>query len=300
MTKYTQISIVSTAEAALKKLKKAEVGVYNCKKSGANFLFCVKDKDLKKVFAIFSKPCYNITVENLGRKAGFLKSLVNRIGLLVGAFIFVAAAAVSNSFVFKISVSGSGSYLSPEVKRIVYEAGAKEFSMCTGFDAPAATGKILALPNVTFCNIQRRGSILLVDVQVDEEHTGKAELSSLVSDRAGVVKNIVAICGTARVAEGDRVNAGDTLISAYTVISEGEDERRVDCLAAGYCELECSASYEYSAAEESDENLQSAYAQALLYSEEILSRTHTVKAVEGGVMYVIEFTYLHKLSINIS
>ncbi len=299
MTKYTQISVVCTAEAALKKLKKAGIGVYNCKKSGANFLFCVKDKDLKKVFAIFAKPCYNITVENLGRRAGFLKGLVNRIGLAVGAFIFVVAAAVSNSFVFKINVSGSGSYLSPEVRRIIYEAGAKEFSLCAKFDAPAATGKILALPNVTFCNIQRRGSILTVDVQVDEEHTGKAELTSLVSDRSGVVENIVAICGTARVKEGDRVKSGDTLISAYTIVGEGEDEKRVDCLAAGYCELRCSSSFEYAAKEESDENLQSAYAQTLLYAENILSRKHTVKQADDGVIYVIEFTYLHKLSINI-
>ncbi|MDE7453559.1 MAG: sporulation protein YqfD [Clostridia bacterium] len=300
MTEHTQISIVCTAEAAIKKLKKAGIGVYNCKKSGAEFLFCVKDKDLKKVFAIFSKSCYNIKVQNLGRRAGFLKGLVNRIGLVVGAFVFVVAAAVSNSFVFKINVSGSGSYLTPEVKRIIYEAGAKEFSLCTGFDAPAATGKILALPNVTFCHIQRRGSILTVDVQVDEEHTGKAELSSLVSDRAGVVRNIVAICGTARCGAGDRVNQGDALISAYTVVGEGEDEKRVDCLAAGYCELECSQSLEYAAQEESDENLQSAYAQTLLYADNILSRRHTVKQVDGGVVYVIEFTYLHKLSININ
>ncbi len=300
MTKYTQISVVCTAEAALKKLKKSQIGVYNCKKSGAEFAFCVKDKDLKKVFAIFSNPCYNIKVENLGRRAGFLKSVVNRIGLAVGAFVFVAAAAVSNSFIFKINVSGSGSYLTPEVKRIIYEAGAKEFSMCAGFDAPAATGKILALPNVTFCNIQRRGSILTVDVQVDEEHTDKAELSSLVSDRTGVVKNVVAICGTARVSAGDTVNSGDALISAYTIIGEGENEKRVDCLAVGYCELECKSGFEYPAQTESDENLQAAYAQALLYAEEILSRTHTVKQVDGGVVYVIEFTYLHKLSINIS
>ncbi len=81
--------MVCTAEAALKKLKKSQVGVYNCKKAGAEFAFCVKDKDLKKVFAIFSNPCYNIRVENLGRRAGFLKSVVNRIGLVVGAFVYI-------------------------------------------------------------------------------------------------------------------------------------------------------------------------------------------------------------------
>lgn len=300
MIKYTEISVNSTVETALKKLKKAEIGVYNCKKNGSFFSFSVKNKDLKKVFAIFSKPCYNIKAGNSGGRQGFLKKLKSRIGLVIGAFVFAVLAALSNSFVFKITVCGSGSYLSPEVKRIVYEAGAKEFSLCQKFDAASATGKILALPNVTFCRIQRRGSILTVDVRTDGEHTGKAELNSLVSDRTGKIKSIVAICGTAQFSAGDTVKAGDKLISPYTVISDGENERRIDCLAAGYCELECSSSVEYAADKESDENLQAAYAKTLLYADEILTRSHTVVKQSGGVIYLIEFTYLHKLSINIS
>ena len=62
MTDTARIKINSTAEGALRKLKKAGIGVYNCQKSGVAFLFSVKDKDIKKVFAIFEKPCYNISV----------------------------------------------------------------------------------------------------------------------------------------------------------------------------------------------------------------------------------------------
>ena len=53
MTNRAEISIVSTAEGALRKLKKAQIPVYNCKKDGALFIFAVKDKDTPKVFAIF-------------------------------------------------------------------------------------------------------------------------------------------------------------------------------------------------------------------------------------------------------
>ena len=56
MTDTARIKINSTAEGALRKLKKAGIGVYNCQKSGVAFLFSVKDKDIKKVFAIFEKP----------------------------------------------------------------------------------------------------------------------------------------------------------------------------------------------------------------------------------------------------
>ncbi len=294
MTDLTRISVTATAETALKKLKKADIGVYDCKKTGARFIFSVKDNHIKKVFAIFSKPCYNVCVTGISRRKRLLKALTTRIGLLIGAFLFVAIAAISDSFIFKITVSGSGSYLSPEVKRIVYESGVKEYSLFSSFDAPAATGKILALPHVTFCNIEKHGSILYVDVRVNEEHSGTTLRTPLVSDCKGVVKNIVAICGTAAVAVGDEVNSGDTLIAAYTYAGE----TRVESLAVGYAEIECSAQAEYFADSESEENLQAAYGSVLLYGEEILTRSHTVRPSDGGVLYVIDFTYLHKLIIN--
>lgn len=293
MTEFAQITVTSTAETALKKLKNAKIGVYNCKKDGARFVFSIKDKDIKKVFAIFSKPCYNINVQSSRRRRLFNLTL-NRIGLLIGALLFAALAALSNAFVLKIEVSGSGSYLKEEVKRIVYENGFSEFKIYRKFDAPEVTGKILSLPSVTFCNIEKRGSILYIDVQVDEEHSSTANSSALIATRQGVVKNIVAICGTKAVEVGSNVSSGDALIYPYTL----SGEEKVDCIAVGYAEIECRGEYEYSVLEESQTALKAAYAQANLYAENIISRNHTVKSADGGITYVIEFTYLQKLSIN--
>ena len=295
MTDFTTVSVTSSAELAVKKLQKAEIGIYNCKKEGANFIFSVKDKHIKKVFAIFAKPCYNICVYGESRKTALFKRAVARAGLIVGAAAFVAVAWLSESFVFKINVEGSGSYLSPEVKRIIHSSGAKEFSLCSGFDAPAATGKILALPRVTFCNIQKRGSILHVDVQVDEEHSGGVSRTPLVSDVDGVIKYVAAICGTAVVGVGDSVKKGDEIIAAYTLVGE----QRTDCLAVGYAEVEYTGRAEYPADCESDENLKNAYSSVLIGADKIISRSHTVTPTDGGVVYVKDFTGLHNLSINI-
>lgn len=296
MTNYTRISVVSTAEAALRKLKKAQVGVYDCKKTGAEFAFSVKDKYVEKVFAIFAKPCYNVRVIKKSKTGGFLSFIAYRAGLVAGAAMFIALALISQTFVLKIKVSGSGSYLEPEVRRIVLDEGAGKFKPYSAFNQSVATGRILALPQVTFCNIERRGSVLTVDVQVDEEHYGSASLKPLVSDADGVVKNIVAICGTAAVSAGDSVKRGDTLIYAH----ELSGEETIKCLAAGYAEIECAGTAEYFADAESDENLKKAYASAMLESESVLTRTHTVKPADGGVVYEIKFTYLHKVSINLS
>lgn len=293
LTDISRVTIISTAETALKKLKNANVGVYNCKKDGARFIFSIKDKDLKKVFAIFSKPCYNISVTGSRRK-NLLSRAITRIGLIAGAIAFVVIAAISNTFIFRIEVSGSGSYLYADVKNIIYEQGFSEFKTYRSLDVAQAEGKILALPQVTFCNIEKHGSVLKIDVQVDEELNETASRKPLVSDCDGVVKNIVAICGTAAVSVNSSVRQGDALIYAYTLVGE----QRTDCIAVGFAEIECRGGYEYSAPAESDAAQKAAYSKANLYAENIVSRSHTVQPSDDGVTYLIEFTYLQKLSIN--
>ena len=293
MTDFSRITIISTAEPALKKLKNANIGVYNCKKDGAKFIFSIKDKDLKKVFAIFSKPCYNISVSSSRRK-NLISRAVCRIGLIVGALAFVCIAWMANSFIFKIEVSGSGSYLYDDVKGIIYEQGFSEFKSYRKFDTAKAEGKILSLPSVTFCNIEKHGSILKIDVQVNEELNYTANSQPFKSDADGVIRKLVTICGTSAVSAGSAVKSGDTLIYAYTLVGE----QKSDCLAVGFAEIECKGTYEYSAPEESDAALKAAYSKANLYAENIIDRTHTVKKTDEGIIYLIEFTYLHKISIN--
>ena len=296
MTELTRISIVSTAESALKKLQRAQIPVYNCKKRGANFIFCVKDKDIKKVFAIFAKPCYNIGIERGSRKNRFLRSIVLRAGLVVGAIIFVVAAFISDYYVLKIEVNGSGGYLESIVRGIVAEEGAGEWKPFSALDKPVACGRILSLPQVTFCNIQKRGSVLVIDVEVDEAYTDSAVREPLVSDVSGTVKNIVAICGTAAVKAGDNVSRGDVLIYASTQAGENT----VDSIAVGYAEIECARTAEYFAPDDSENSIKEAYASLLIEEQEIISASHKLSPADGGVRIELSVVYLHRISINLT
>ena len=219
-----------------------------------------------------------------------------RAGLLVGGLAFIALAATSDFYMLKIEVGGSGSYLEPEVRRIIASEGAGEFRLYSSFNTARATGRILALPQVTFCNISKSGSILKVDVQVDTEHGGSVSNSSLVSDRAGKVVRLVAICGTEAVKEGDTVETGSTLIFPYTLAGE----EIVDCIAAGYAEIECSGTLQYFAETQSEQSLKEAYASLLLEDGEIIEKSYTVKPTADGVIYVLNYTYLHTISINLT
>lgn len=296
MIDLTGVSVISTAENALNRLKKAEIAVYDCKKEGAKFIFFVKDKDIKKVFAIFNKPCYNIKVIRKSKLKRALSFLALRAGLIVGGVLFCVLAIISNAFILKIEVSGSGSYLEPEVLRIVSDEGAKKFGRYSQFNACAATGKILALPQVTFCNVKKTGSVLVVDVQVDAENFSAVKCQPLISDVDGIVKNIVAICGTAEVCAGDSVRRGDTLIGAYSL----NGETRIDCLAVGYAEIERRCTFEYFVERDCEESLKEAYSAFLLESESVLEKNFTVKPTDGGVIYVIDCVFLHKISINLT
>ena len=219
-----------------------------------------------------------------------------RAGLFLGAVAFIALAATSDFYMLKIEVGGSGSYLEPEVRRIIQSEGAGEFRLYSSFNSARATGRILALPQVTFCNISKKGSVLTVDVQVDTEHSGSLVNSSLISDRAGKVIRLVAICGTAAVNEGDSVEKGSTLIFPYTLAGE----EKVDCIAAGYAEIECRATAQYFAETESEQSLKDAYASLLLEDVEVIEKTHYVTPTADGVIYVLNYTYLHKISINLT
>lgn len=296
MRDLTEITVTATVETVLKKLAKANIPVFSIKKRENRLCFKVDSTNVKKVFAIFAHPCYNINVSKHSPKNRAARFVLNRTGVLVGAVFFLAAAVFSQNFVFRIDVTGSGSYLRGEIIAVVNSLGVKSGAFYRGFDQPRALSAIMALPDVTFCTIEKRGSILVIDVQTDGQSGVVSDYRDLKSDVAGKVRSIVAVCGTPLVSEGDSVGAGDGLIGAYFVNAAGERE---SCLAVGYAHLECSAVNFYAADCESEENASAALSSVSLYAENILSRSYKVGRADGKVVYEVTFTYLHTVKINI-
>lgn len=295
MNNIVEFQVTATLETALKKLSKANIAVYKLKKRSSYVQFGVRQEYLEKVFAIFSHPCYNTVTVKKSRAQRLKLFLKKRFALLIGGALFVAAAVVSGNSVLKIKVTGSGDYLSPQVISIAKSCGAREWSFCRNMDVPLMQAKIMALPDVNFCSVRRDGAYLLIDVRTEVEHTSRADENPLVSPVGGEVYRIVAICGTAEKAVGDKVKEGDALIGAYELSAAGE---RIDCLAVGFAEIKAGATVSIVFAEESEENAQAALKAAGLYSDEILERSYTVSPCEGGVEYLVSFTYLKRVAIN--
>ncbi|MDE7380175.1 MAG: sporulation protein YqfD [Clostridia bacterium] len=295
MNNQVIFEVTASPETALKKLSKAEIAVYRLKKHGSRLSFAVDAEYYKKVFAIFSHPCYNTVIKKNSPKKRFFEFIKNRAGLLVGSLLFVAVSVFSGNTVLKIKVVGNGSYLAPQIIAIADECGAKEWTACRNLDTPLLQAKVMALPAVNFCSVRRDGAYLLIDVHTETEHTANADSGNLTSKVSGEIIRIVAICGTAERSAGERVEAGDTLIGAYELTEEGD---KLNCLAVGFAEIAVKANVSLYYDCESEENTQSALKAAALYSQKILEKSYTVSPCDGGVKYEVSFTYVATAAIN--
>jgi hypothetical protein len=255
----------------------------------------VDDENLKKAFAIFTHTCYNVCVIEKSNKTKLVNFAVNRIGLILGCLIFIAAVYVGNSFIFKIKVTGSGNYLENEVLSIIDDAGLQIGDYYKSLDKQLALSRIMSLPNVTFCSIERDGSALIIDVQTNSEDNAKVNYSPLVSDVNGVLKELVVICGSGEVAVGQTVQKGQSLIGAY---SEAADGTTTTSLVVGYAKIECTRTESFAAKEESENNKKLAISIIQLYTDNPEEVSYTVKKDTDGVIYEVTFSYLHTQSLN--
>lgn len=295
MNNVVIFEVTATPEAALKKLAKADIAVYRLKKRASRLSFGVNSQYIEKVFAIFAHPCYNTVIRRKSPQMRLKSFLSTRFCLIIGAVLFTVAAISSGNMVMRIKVVGSGSYLKERIVAVANECGAREWSFCRGLDAPMLQSRVMALPSVSFCSVQREGAYLIIDVRTEEEHSAKLDYKPLQTDVGGEVYRIVAICGTAERAAGDKVSAGDVLIGAYELNADGE---ATECAAVGFAEISAHASISLFYSEENEENTQAALKAAALYSDRITEQSYKVNPCDGGVQYEVTFTYIKTFTVN--
>lgn len=298
MSDLISVCVTAPIETVIKKLSKNKIAIFNVKKQKNTVIFQVREEYIKKVFAIFSHPCYNMVIRDISEKSKYLSFTAKRFGVFVGCVLFVALSVFSQSFILKIKVTGSGSYLKDDIISLMRENGVEEGKYFFGLNKPVAESSILALPNVTFCSVKKSGAILVVDVQAEGGEGGFEQINRapLHAEVSGRVANIVALCGTIAVNVGDEVQVGDALICPYEV---GADGNLYDCVVVGYAEITCSKTLSVNAQSESEESLKDAYSATLVYTENPEIISHTVKRIDNGVVYEITFSYSHVCSINL-
>lgn len=217
-------------ERALSKLQREGICVYHAKKLKKNqILLSVKKKDTEKVFAICPNVCYNISVYSpyTSRKAGAegLLSLLEwsrkRIGLFIGAALFLVAMLFANRFVFRIDVTGAETYRR-EVLAALRDCGITAFSIYPSGKEQDASAKILSLKDVSYCSVEKSGMTVRVEIRLSAFSDVSPESGDMVAKHTGTILQAAILRGTSLKVPGDEVRAGETLVGAYILSEAGE------------------------------------------------------------------------------
>ena len=231
---------------AVDRLSKEGIEVLSARRTQKNgLILAVNANDRKKAFAILNSSCYNIKKSRPAGAAKLISSCLRAAGLFAGAIVALCGVFFLQGRVLRVSVTGSGAYLEPEIRAILAEEGVGLFSDMPEGSAVAA--RILALPRVHFCTVKGEGGVLTVCVEVGEE-LSPLKREPLLSPASGVVEQLVVLRGTPLVKAGDNVERGQTLVEPYALA--GEAEEKLESTVVAFVRIAFPVSAEYELGEE--------------------------------------------------
>ena len=125
MNNLVEIQLTGSADVVLRKLTRADIAVYRFRVSGAAITFCVEEEYVKKVFAIFAHRCYNVGIRRTSARKRIAAAVRRRVGLIVGAAIFLVAAVAADFTVLRVKVTGDCAYLAEDIRQIAAQCGVR-------------------------------------------------------------------------------------------------------------------------------------------------------------------------------
>lgn len=208
-----QLTIEGIApEGALLRFKRENIPVSHVEKADKRTLrLCIERKNREKAFTILRDSCYNITGVRLFGFWRLAAALGRRAGFFLGAAAFVLLCALSDVFVFRIDVVGSGDYYRDRVLSLLRENGIDRGCIYREEKTAEITAQILSFDGVSFCSLEKEGSVLTVEVQTSSS-LPPAAAGGLYAPVSGAVQSLTVVRGSAQVQEGDAVEKGQLLV----------------------------------------------------------------------------------------
>lgn len=149
-----------------------------------------------------------------------------RPGILAGLFLLLGIIYALTGFIWFIEVEGfSGQQ--QKVYKILQEKGIKPWIEKRKIDEKLLKREIMAnILDVSWVSIEKKGVFLVISGKMRSESTTKYKKADIVAKRDGIIKEVLVFRGNLRVRPGQKVTAGEVLIS-------GIDERGNPIVADG-------------------------------------------------------------------
>lgn len=294
---FPKLKIFSTYEVRgvnfdglLNALARNGVTVYGVKKiAEKRYILSVNFTQNRKFFAIARDLCYtDIKKIKDGGRGFFLLYFFRNIGLVAGALIFFALAAVFGDMVFTVSYTGSGSVCKADISRYLDERGVDTFTRFSEVDLARLSDGILAdNPRLSFVECRKKGNVLEIESVLSPESPEPFKTAEeLKAPGSGTVKDVKVYRGAALVKPGDTVREGDVLVTGTVTVKDVPVNVGVIARVTLACQTQCV----YLSEREGEEEL------AVMLAEESLelagAEYSVISAREGDkVVYTVCVNY---------
>lgn len=182
-------------------------------------------RDFKKLRSVARKTGVRISISEKIGVPFFLRNHRDRIGLLIGAFIFIFFMTLMNSFVWCIQTKSSEKFSRYQILQTAENAGLHYGIFVKNFDEEKAAREIYKAfdGELSWVKVNIKGSLAVIDfrdkvknIQIED----KSEPSNIIADFDGVILSDETYQGSKNKSRGDTVRKGEVLISG---IVEGID-----------------------------------------------------------------------------
>ena len=224
------------------KLRQANIVVSLIKK-GEDFKaeFIIAKKNLgavKKILGNFNAEILEIQYVGAGNIFQIALSRICVPIALIVAFLVVYAA---NFFVFKVDIRGTEILSSAEIRQYLQSQNIGGLTNKNFINSPALELDLLEnFPQISMVSVMIKGLTLVVNIKEKENYTPET-LCDIIADFNGRITSINVISGTALVAVGDIVRAGDVLVCATSGNQTVKPEANITAevwLESTYCHFE--------------------------------------------------------------
>ena len=289
-------------ERALLRLRREKIPLYDVKKvQKTQILFSISKKDSEKVFAIYPNVCYNntvytpFTVKKVGEQgiSRYLEWGKKRIGMLLGALLFIIFALAADNFVFGVQFIGSNVY-AREVYQALEEGGIHLFNPYPEGKEDWVCARLLALPDVEYCSVQKRGGYVCVEMRISPFIKKTFEKGNMQAKHSGILRSLTVLRGEAKKSVGEEIAVKDVLVENYFTKQDG-GQVCVEPIAKAVIECVFEEDIE---AETAEQAFAIAYLELAFTPEDrILEQNVTVDEKQTG-MFHVKIRYLATEIIN--
>lgn len=167
-----------------------------------------------------------IVLEKKGLKF-FLRKNKIRVGILIGAVIFVCIIAILTRFVWSVSLVGNVDIEEEQLLSAFEKYGVKVGSPISDLDEKEIAKKVVGeFDNLSWAAVNRKGTSVVIEVRekvIAPDMYDDKTPTNLVAEEDGVIISIDALYGEEEVKPGTAVTKGDLLISGIITHPDGTE-----------------------------------------------------------------------------